>query len=385
MSPKNLAILALVAALAIATALWLSSDTSDESADDGQSLVFPALSDALNDVTRIEVRPADGQPVTVSRHEDEWRVDEVGGYPADLSSVRAALLALADARILEAKTSQPERYPKLGVADPESEDADSLLVQVATPDKVRALIVGRYEGSLRPGTYVRRPGEAESYLVSGDLAFDREAVNWLQRDVLNVTAAEVESIRISRSEGDDIALSKGGEERTNFEVLDVPEGRELSSPAAGNPIAGALSSLRMDAVYPQDAVDLAALENRLTASFTLFDGRQYEITAGKREDEALIHIAGSFDRDRGEAFATAKHAAGELPAQQGLAETDAGDTEVPEVELPDFAEVEAQAKAVNERLSHWVFAIPGYKFDALNKTMDDLLKPLEESGSDDSE
>ena len=70
--------------------------------------------------------------------------------------VRALVVALADMRLIEAKTSMPERYARLEVEDPEPEDAKSRLVRVESADGtvLAEVILGkrrhRLTGTSRP-------------------------------------------------------------------------------------------------------------------------------------------------------------------------------------------------------------------------------------------
>ena len=45
----------------------------------------------------------------------------------------------------------------------------------------------------------------------------------------------------------------------------------------------------------------------------------------------------------------------------------------------DGGETNERAAAVNERVSGWAYRIPKYKYDAMTKRMEDLLKETDES------
>ena len=358
MKGKGLMLLAVIAVAALGVALSLDpGGPSPDAAVAEDELLVPGLLEAINEVNQLQIAPAGAPSVTLTRNGSDWSVREAHSYPANMKAVRAALLTLADARLLEPKTQRPENYAKLGVEDPESEGASGMLLTLTSDEGVLAeLIVGRYEGRSRAGTYVRRAGEAQSYLVSGELTLERDPVEWLLREVLHVDAAEVNQVTVMHADGEQLMISKQGEQRTNFDLLDVPADREASSPAAGNALGGALNSLRLDGVYPAADVDLDSLEP-LRATFELFDGRVYQVAAAQREGEALLHLAGRFDREQAEAQFAAAQAEAEAETAAAAESTD-NDPQVEPVATPDFEQIEADAARINERLGAWVFVVP---------------------------
>ena len=69
------------------------------------------------------------------RGEDgSWAVAEKDGYPADVEKVRQTLISLAEARIVEPKTANPDFYDRLGVEGVEDEAAGGLAVMLTGAD-----------------------------------------------------------------------------------------------------------------------------------------------------------------------------------------------------------------------------------------------------------
>ena len=63
----------------------------------------------------MTITGAGAQPVaTLLRSDAIWSVVERDGYPADVEKVRHTLIGLAEARIVEAKTANPEFYDPTG-------------------------------------------------------------------------------------------------------------------------------------------------------------------------------------------------------------------------------------------------------------------------------
>ena len=186
MKARHLIILVVAAVIAILATLWTGSlhDTSPPAG--AGALLAPGLEAKLNDVSAVVVKGKD-ETVTLEKGTDAWIVREKGGYPADTGKVRKLLIGLSKATLLEQKTSNPERYGELGVADlepaapadatpPADKSAEPAttagsLVDVQVPlegtDHFMLLIGKTARGAT--GTYVRKSGDTQSWLASGDL------------------------------------------------------------------------------------------------------------------------------------------------------------------------------------------------------------------------
>ena len=69
-------------------------------------------------------------------------MSERDNYPADEGKVRKLLIAIADAKVLEEKTSKPESYATLGVEDTKAAGATSLRIDLVGAPKPVSLIAG---------------------------------------------------------------------------------------------------------------------------------------------------------------------------------------------------------------------------------------------------
>ena len=149
----------LTAALVVVGALALIAQYDPQPPSPGGSLLLSELADDLDQVTQVTVVGAGSEPVaTLQRGEDgTWTVAEKNGYPADATRVRRTLIALAESRIVEPMTANPDFYDRLGVEDVAGDDAGGLSVTLTGADPAVAVIVGDSEGASQ--RYVREPGQ----------------------------------------------------------------------------------------------------------------------------------------------------------------------------------------------------------------------------------
>ena len=123
MSRQHFSIIAVLAAVVIAlVALLVPQRGGYDASQSGQALL-PGLMDRVNDIDRVVISGHGGTVATLSKGDGQWRVEELDGYPADWSRLQALLSDLAQMETLEAKTANPEYYPRLSVEDVTAEGA----------------------------------------------------------------------------------------------------------------------------------------------------------------------------------------------------------------------------------------------------------------------
>jgi len=372
MRKKTLIVLAIVALLAAAGALLLDRRSTPDTTVADEGLLYPGLKGILNDVQRLDLtRPGTEQPVILERRESGWVVVPKSDYPADSGKIRQLLLRLADARITEVKTANPEFYSRLGVA--ESGDGAGTLLVVGPPADV-SLIVG--DRGPAGGTYVRRQAEAQSYLIDADLEVAGADADWLDRDLFDVDGSAISTVEITHPDGEVLELVRVGD---RLVAAGIPPGRELSSLGAAQPIARALAGLRFDDVVPASDFDTAGRE--ATIEFHLDDGRRITAQAWRKDETRWLAFSVAMDPapapPSGQAppapTASESVGASATDADAGAPATGNGD----DAAGPERADPEAVAKE-DSALAGWVFQVPVHRYDQMVRRMEDLLKPKAE-------
>jgi hypothetical protein len=400
MNAKTLSALAAAAVVALVAAIWINSANapmSEESAKDKPLL--PGLRDELNKVDGFVLSGAGGKPlVTLKRSGDGWQVGERANYPADVGKLREYLYKLADAKVLDTKTSSPKRYAELGVEDPIDPSAKSVLVTLGGLKDAPKLIIGLYNGQGGGGTFVRREGEAQSLLASGTLLAEKDPGVWIRKDVIDIDAVKVKEVSLVGAEGKALRVYKEQPGDANFKIADLPKGREPASDFVANGMGSGLSNLRADDVAA--AKDAPAPEKTFKARYVSFDGRVVEVTAWEASGKSRAQFAVSSDAALVDADIAAAQARDKVAYETAVA---AAKLKAVEAKEDDAAIAKAEAdvakpaalidpakdkadklaaanKAVedlNAKLRGWTFTVPQYAFSNFHRNMDELLKPLE--------
>ena len=376
MRTKTLIVLAVVAVLAVAGALLLQKRSAPDSSVADGVLLYPDLRPGLNDVARIDVTaPGADAPLLLERRENGWVVVPKSGYPADAGKIRQLLLRLSDARIVEVKTSNPELYSRLDLAD--TGDGGGTLLVIGAPADV-SLLVGSRGAAGGSGTYVRRQGEAQSYLVDVDLDVGGAPADWLDRDLFDVDAGAVNRVVITHPDGETLELIRVGE---LLVAAGIPSGRELSNIGAAQPIARGLAGLRLDDVVPVSEFDGA--EPEATVEYHLDDGRRITAQAWRKGDGRWLAFNVGMDPPPAESVPAQPEAG--PPAQDDGAQTARGEAGAPAAGAAGAesgeqggtrqrADPESVAKE-DAALSGWVFEVPVHRYEQMVRRMEDLLKP----------
>jgi len=364
MNQRNLLILFVALGLVALTA-WLLSQEDPASLGEGDPLM-PGLATALNSVTSVTVRRAGNDTVaSLRRTEGGWVVTDRDDYPANFARVRQNLLGLAEAQIFESKTANAEFYDRLGVRDIADAEATGRELDIEAPDYSARIIVGRTDEGGGSLAYVRRAGEAQSYLVTASLDPGSSAADWLDTKIIDLPSTRVRSVQIRHPDGEILAIAKPRSESTNYTVADVPDGRSLTYDGVANAIGAALAGLNLDAVEPAQGFDAGGNEPTV-ASYETFDGLIVEVRTwqpGDRSVQAFSATVTVPDPEAGAARDDADANRGDDDATDGDGPTDA----------EALALLQEEADTINARLNGWIYVLPSFKAEQFTRRLDDLL------------
>jgi hypothetical protein len=385
----GLAIAALVA-IVVAFALHRSNAPRSEGGGETSDYLVPELRDHVNDVTKVVVTGAEGKTIaTLARGADGWSVAEKNGYPVETGKLRGFLLKLADAKKLEEKTSNKDKYATLGVEDVAAKDAKGLQVELDGLAQPVRLIVG-IANPRGGGTFVRRVGEDQSWLASGVLTVDKGPADWLRKDLVDIAAARVASVTLTHADGKVVRLSKDSQSDANFKLADVPKGREPAADYTLNGPAASLAGLRFDDVLI--AKDAPAGDKVTNARFALFDGIVVDAVAWEKDGKDLAQFVATLDATQADKGIVAAQAKAKAEFDAASAATPATPKDAKVVDEPikplavsdpakdrdnRLAALNKEVAELNARFNGWSYVVPAYKYAGINRVTDDLLKPLE--------
>jgi len=361
MSQRN--VLILLAAIVVLVALVLVGQRGG-STGSGSKLFAPQLEAALNDVDHVTITKANNETVVaLERQPEGWVATSKSGYRANVDKLRQGLQALAEAKILEQKTANPELYSHLGVEDVGGDKAAGIAIALAVNGKERpVLILGNAEGSKH--RYVRRSAEMQSYLIDRNPEFARGVGQWLDSQIVDIRSDRIAQVTITQPTGQVVKLSKPNKDAANYDVADVPKGRELLYPGVANVIGNSLRELNLEDVEPA-AVSVPAKPT--VVEVRTFDGLVVRVDGEKRNDASWITLTASVDSAQ-----AARAAAAVIPTPP--AEGAGAATDTPKTAAA--SDPVAEAARINAKVGPWRYKIATFQYDQMTRGLADLLKPL---------
>lgn len=373
MNRKTFAILAAVA-LALALVAFLAERGGDAGSIAGASAgepLVPGLAENLEAVSTIAIDGAGNERlVTIERIGGQWQVAEQDGYPADPGKVNGLLIALAETRIVEEKTADPNFHQRLGVEAVDSAEATGLQLTLTADGGERfELVLGDAYGS--DERYARLAASPQSVLIDRNPDTARDPSDWVEPAILAIPSTRVQRVEIVHGDGERLVLRKDARELTDFTVESIPEGRELQYAGIANVTGSVLQNLNLEDVSraPETAGEPLA-----TTEFRTFDGLVVTVTATAAEEadgEPWLGFAARFDAAQASAFVPPVEAEpdAEANADAGI-DADAADA----VDADPNAAIVDEAEALNAKLSGWRFRIPAYQYSQMTRQIEDLLR-----------
>lgn len=338
MSERMTNILGYLTLAAILAAIWIlfGEDPTREQGARGEP-TFAGLADRINETATVTIEK-DGASTTIRRAEDKWVVDDRAGYPANQEKVRVFLRGFARSERREPKTSNPDRFERLGLGEQafnvslkDDADGDLLSVQVGTRK-------GSNNG--RSLTYIFQPTDTRAWLVTNLEETQLEPTEWLDKQLLQIEPARFASVALN-----DALLVRGlGED--NFTLSDIPEGARMVPSFVRNAAVRVMANLEID--------DVQKLNNPLaeplsSATFKTHDGLVLNVTIFDYQGGSWLQLEASYDPDL----------------------RNDGDAGMLEGAPEDGA---AEAAAINARTSGWLFKISDNASMELSKKKTDFIE-----------
>jgi hypothetical protein len=259
MTPRNFVWLALAAIVStvLAIASWSARNSWSDATVAGAKLM-PALTRDADKVAGLVIQQGD-KTLKLARTKDGkgWMLADRAGFPADAEKVRGLLLALSESQLVEPKTKVPGRYDLIDLDDPTKAGAKSELVRLTAADgsTIAEAVLGKTRmdafGSGKVGTYVRRPGEVQTWLATGEMDPAATIPSWVKTSVLALDAATFTKLTLNvPGEAPLIVARKDG--KVAFVDLAVPEGKKLKRDDAADNLMRAAGTIDLDDVRKLD-------------------------------------------------------------------------------------------------------------------------------------
>nr|VFK68209.1 MAG: protein of unknown function (DUF4340) [Candidatus Kentron sp. UNK]VFK72989.1 MAG: protein of unknown function (DUF4340) [Candidatus Kentron sp. UNK] len=359
-------------------------------ADMENGLLFPGLRERLEQAVRVRIEKGEFMTELRRQEKDSWRVRDRGDYPADLAKIHELLLGTAGLERLERKTSNPDRYARLGLAEATDKDAGAMRIVIQDDEETsladfqigkRGAAKGR---RARDEIYVRMASDPVVWLVEGNLPYGSETMDWLQGEILTLEKARIRAVRITHPDGKEVVVERSDRKATDYRLLGLPKGAEPKSVYTVNSIASDMARLRLQDVRSIEDVGLSKGKPGAKVLLTTFDGMRVAMETWQVGEDVFSRFDAGFDAalvapvaksdESQQERKTEKIAIAGKDTEKGSGE---GEKEPPTTKPKqryDAASVKKEADELAEQWRDWVYILPKYRLNSLTRRMSDLIK-----------
>ncbi len=395
MKPKTLMMLAGITLVVIIGAIFFGQEREDKPVRSGE-LVFPGLMNSINDIAEMTIETKE-ETVILAREYRQWHVKGKGGYPAAFGKIKPVLIGMAELRIREPKTKNPDLYEKLGLQDKDAEGSSSSLITLKTKDGnvAASLLLGNQgQGKGTPNQsemYIRKPEDPQTWLVTGKLPIEKVPEEWLEKDLFKIASKRVQRVYVTHPGGETLKVFKDTPDALDFKVRDLPEGKKVSSQFNVNNVVTTLAQLSMEDVKRSDELEFSS-KSGVQAVLETFDGLRLTVETMNKDDVVYSKMAAAFDpalvyRELPKEDSKEKKDASvemEIDSAAEVKESDDGnmktdgekeekESDVKESVLKSEEEVQKEVSGLNEIFKDWLFELPKFKVDNFSKKKNELL------------
>lgn len=259
---RSLTLFLISGALVAIAAVTVAIESRGSSPSSSAGPVLPGIEETIGGAQRITVTSADAT-YRIERTQRGWAMRDRDDYPVLSSRLAQLTEGLEGLRYVRRMTSDASKHERLGVTDPR-ENGRGILLQIE--DGRGALLVNLIVGVETAGTYVRRPDDAQTWSVEGELPPLRDAAAWLDLRPMTLAAERLARVEIMPAEGRAYVLARDSAEQP----------WRIASPALAALAQSAVTATaeRITQLQPTDVRTAPAIQGTPVARVraTTFDG-----------------------------------------------------------------------------------------------------------------
>ncbi len=340
---RNLAILAGIAVVMVflaALALW--NQSREMAPHYTPRSFFPNLESEVRDVAHVHIQSRKNAIDVVFKPDKGWVVASHDDYPANFDELRRTVLGLAGLETIEPKTARADWLHYVDLEAPPH--GDGVLISL-TDEKgagIATLVMGKSEDIGDPsgatGLFVREPNTTQSWLVRSAFEPKTDVGDWLEKDVLDVDRTRIRDVDVEPSNGPSYSVRRQKPTDDDFDLLNIPKGREIAYVGAADGVGAAIVGFTFDDVRPAKDFDFSDQGHASRLIAHTFDGLAVTVESIQQGQDYWATVA----------------AEGE----------------------PGKPDAQKEAREISGRATGWAYKLAPYKGQLFMTSLESLLKPL---------
>ncbi|MFT4746500.1 MAG: hypothetical protein ACI8XG_000573 [Congregibacter sp.] len=284
---KQLPILTAIAILAIGLGVWLSQPPSKGKFE--ANILFEDLQRLANQVNSVEIKNAQGVLYSVKKTGDRWLATfdpEQPAYPISQTKLADFVETMMSVKLVEAKTSKPQNYVRLGLQPIDIEDSLASLVTLKMDNKSWQVLVGN-KVTKSDGHYILKMHDSQSWRTDKNINLPIDKFSWLKQPILPYQAQDISSVSRVDSLDWQIVRSASGD----FELMNMPKDKELEYASILNSIVGSLTSLDFEQLLIVDEDVTQSLKVLTQLEVSTEDKHVFQVVVSELNDKHLINFS----------------------------------------------------------------------------------------------
>ncbi|MBR4674286.1 MAG: DUF4340 domain-containing protein [Victivallales bacterium] len=313
--------------------------------------------------------------ITMHRKDDGWKLADKYDYPANVQELMRFIVDLTETRIAQTLplTQDQEKDTKLTqeagavtvtLADKAGNDLKTFVFGKKLEKETDAsqlppqMIMYGMGGNTPVGRYVSIDGNAS--IVANTFALvDEKTSNWFDSEFFKIS--DMKSATLSQNATPIWSVSRDTSSADLALVGDVPEGKEVDNSKL-SAIKSAFSWIRFnDVAAPTAKPEEIGMDKAKVLTVIGFDGNVYTITFGAPVDgKQYLKVALTWN--------------GATVRSPGADEKPEDKEKLDAEFATKIKDAQAKTKALNDRLSPWIYEVGTSSLSAVDKALNDLLK-----------
>jgi hypothetical protein len=223
LNTKTLTKLLIITSLSAVAVVALIYKTSGSAIKNKNMIFLPNLVKNPEQIATLIIQDH-AQTLTLHRSDNVWEIVERNNFPVVHDKVEELLFGLADVRIVESKTANPDLYNQLDLTDISDPASKAILVTIQDKDRrdLARVLIGKREGLTLGEEYmerifVRKANEQQTWLVQGLLPLSDDIKDWVEQPLLSIVASDqVKSLTINCGSAKNVVIDKNTQQQEDF-------------------------------------------------------------------------------------------------------------------------------------------------------------------------
>lgn len=281
---KQVSILAVLAIIASGSGVWISQSLHTDKFE--VDFLFDDLHKLANQINSVEIKNTQGVLYSAKKSDDRWITTfdpELPAYPVSEINLTGFVETMMSAKLVEAKTSKPKNYARLGLQSIDVDDSLASLVTLKTDQKSWQVLVGN-KVSVGDGQYILKMGGSQSWRTDKTINLPIDKFSWLKQPILPYQPKDISSVSRVDSLDWQIVRSASGD----FELMNMPTGKELRYASILNSIVSNLISLDFEQLLAADEEFSQPLKVLTQLEVVTKDKNVFQVVVSELNNKHLI-------------------------------------------------------------------------------------------------